>query len=78
MEHVDGRTLRDVLQAEGRLLPTRALEVTADVCAALDVAHAAGIVHRDIKPANVMLDRVRRGQGHGLRDRPGRRRHARP
>ena len=55
MEYVEGRTLRDVLQTEGRLLPQRALEVAADICAALDVAHAAGIVHRDIKPANVML-----------------------
>lgn len=57
MEHVAGRTLRDVLLTEGRLLPQRALEVTADVCSALDAAHAAGIVHRDIKPANVMLTR---------------------
>jgi serine/threonine-protein kinase len=55
MEYVDGRSLRDILTAEGRLLPERALEVTADVCSALDVAHAAGMVHRDIKPANVML-----------------------
>jgi beta-lactam-binding protein with PASTA domain/tRNA A-37 threonylcarbamoyl transferase component Bud32 len=55
MEYVDGRTLRDVLRTEGRLLPQRALEVVADICAALDVAHGAGIVHRDIKPANVML-----------------------
>jgi beta-lactam-binding protein with PASTA domain/predicted Ser/Thr protein kinase len=55
MEYVDGRTLRDVLTTEGRLLPQRALEVTADVCSALEVAHAAGMVHRDIKPANVML-----------------------
>ena len=55
MEYVDGRTLRDVLTTEGRLLPERALEVAADVCAALDAAHAAGMVHRDIKPANVML-----------------------
>jgi serine/threonine protein kinase len=55
MEYVEGRTLRDVLTTEGRLLPQRALEITADVCSALEVAHAAGMVHRDIKPANVML-----------------------
>ncbi len=55
MERVDGRTLREVLQTEGRLLPQRALEVVADVCLALQVAHEAGIVHRDVKPGNVML-----------------------
>jgi serine/threonine-protein kinase len=55
MEHVEGRTLRDVLTTEGRLLPQRALEVAVDICSALEVAHRAGIVHRDIKPANVML-----------------------
>lgn len=57
MELVEGRTLRDVLLEEGRLLPQRALEICAEICAALDVAHSAGIVHRDIKPANVMLTR---------------------
>ena len=51
MEYVEGRTLRDVLAGEGRLLPQRALEITAQVCAALEEAHRAGIVHRDIKPA---------------------------
>ena len=55
MEHVLGRTLRDVLREEGPLLPVRALEIVADVCSALEVAHDADIVHRDIKPANVML-----------------------
>jgi beta-lactam-binding protein with PASTA domain/predicted Ser/Thr protein kinase len=55
MEYVEGRTLRQVLEAEGRLLPTRALEITAQVCAALEQAHRAGIVHRDVKPGNVML-----------------------
>jgi serine/threonine-protein kinase len=55
MEYVAGRTLRDTLAAEGRLLPQRALEIAAAICAALEQAHAAGIVHRDIKPANVMI-----------------------
>ncbi len=55
MEYVDGRTLRDILSTEGRLLPQRAMEITADVCSALDAAHAAGMVHRDVKPANIML-----------------------
>jgi beta-lactam-binding protein with PASTA domain/predicted Ser/Thr protein kinase len=55
MEYVAGQTLREVLATEGRLLPQRALEITAAVCSALEQAHAAGIVHRDIKPANVML-----------------------
>jgi serine/threonine-protein kinase len=55
MEYVEGRTLRQVLEAEGHLLPRRALEITAQVCAALDQAHRAGIVHRDVKPGNVML-----------------------
>jgi beta-lactam-binding protein with PASTA domain/predicted Ser/Thr protein kinase len=55
MEYVDGQTLREILATEGRLLPQRALEITAAICAALEQAHAAGIVHRDIKPGNVML-----------------------
>jgi eukaryotic-like serine/threonine-protein kinase len=55
MEYVEGRTLREVLQTEGALMPTRALEIVAGVCDALQYSHAAGIIHRDIKPANVML-----------------------
>ncbi|WP_163512715.1 Stk1 family PASTA domain-containing Ser/Thr kinase [Fodinicola acaciae] len=55
MEYVEGRTLKEVLADEGRLQPERAMEITADVCSALDFSHRNGIVHRDIKPANVML-----------------------
>ncbi|MHB8341963.1 MAG: Stk1 family PASTA domain-containing Ser/Thr kinase [Mycobacteriales bacterium] len=58
MEYVEGQTLRDLLQTEGRLLPRRALEIVAEVCGALEYSHRAGIVHRDIKPANVMLTRT--------------------
>ena len=56
MEFVEGRTLRDVLRTQGRMLPQRAMEIVADVCAALEHAHEQGIVHRDIKPGNVMLN----------------------
>jgi eukaryotic-like serine/threonine-protein kinase len=57
MEYVDGRTLRDVLKAERHIMPTRALEITAQILNALDYSHRNGIIHRDIKPANVMLTR---------------------
>jgi eukaryotic-like serine/threonine-protein kinase len=57
MEYVDGSTLRDLLHSGRRLLPERAMEITAGVLQALDYSHRNGIVHRDIKPGNVMLTR---------------------
>ncbi|WP_086823322.1 Stk1 family PASTA domain-containing Ser/Thr kinase [Allokutzneria sp. NRRL B-24872] len=57
MEFVDGKTLRDIVKTEGPLHARRAMEVMADVCAALDFSHRHGIVHRDVKPANVMITR---------------------
>ncbi len=57
MEYVDGRTLRDLLRDDRRLLPERAVEITDGVLRALDYSHRNGIVHRDIKPGNVMLTR---------------------
>ncbi|HWS88346.1 MAG TPA: protein kinase [Pyrinomonadaceae bacterium] len=53
-EYIEGETLRSRL-ARGPLAPAEALDVAAQVAAALSAAHAEGVVHRDIKPENVML-----------------------
>ncbi|GAA3143789.1 Stk1 family PASTA domain-containing Ser/Thr kinase [Nonomuraea roseoviolacea] len=58
MEYVDGRTLRDLLRADRRLMPERAAELVDGILRALDYSHRGGIVHRDIKPANVMITRA--------------------
>lgn len=57
MEYVEGDTLRDIVRSQGPMTPKRAMEVVADVCAALDFSHRNMIVHRDVKPANVMITR---------------------
>ncbi|MTV25171.1 Stk1 family PASTA domain-containing Ser/Thr kinase [Nitriliruptoraceae bacterium ZYF776] len=54
MELVDGRSMQQAITAGG-LTEDRALEVVADVCAALGYAHERGLVHRDIKPGNILL-----------------------
>src|SRR5664279_2753236 len=56
MEYVNGETLREALAREGEFSTRRALEIAADICAALDFSHRHGIVHRNISPKNVMLD----------------------
>jgi serine/threonine-protein kinase len=55
MEYVEGKTLREILRQGRKILPERALEISAGVLSALEYSHRAGIIHRDIKPANVML-----------------------
>ncbi len=60
MEYVNGRTLSQILRADGPLHPDRVADVGADVAAALGFAHRNGVVHRDVKPGNVLVDQ------HGL------------
>jgi hypothetical protein len=55
MEYVPGGTLADLLQREGRLPASRAVEIARQAAAALQAAHDAGIVHRDLKPGNLMV-----------------------
>jgi len=55
MELLSGETLADRLLRQGRLDPSEAAAIAAQVADALDEAHRAGIVHRDVKPANIML-----------------------
>ncbi|MDQ3820675.1 MAG: serine/threonine protein kinase, partial [Acidobacteriota bacterium] len=55
-EYVDGVTLRDYIR--GRLLKLHeVLDIAAQIAAALNAAHEAGVVHRDIKPENIMIRR---------------------
>jgi serine/threonine protein kinase len=56
MEFVEGRTLSETLEREGRFTPERAVRIAADICDVLAEAHNLGIVHRDLKPSNIMLN----------------------
>jgi tRNA A-37 threonylcarbamoyl transferase component Bud32 len=56
MEYVDGRSLRDILRAEGPLASDRILELLGQLCDGLAHAHQHGLVHRDFKPDNVLVE----------------------
>jgi beta-lactam-binding protein with PASTA domain/predicted Ser/Thr protein kinase len=55
MEYVQGRTLADILRANGHVNSMQAAEIAGEVAAALGFAHRNGVVHRDIKPANILI-----------------------
>ncbi len=55
MEYVQGRTLADILRANGSVNSQQAAEIASEVAAAIGFAHRNGVVHRDIKPANILV-----------------------
>ncbi len=55
MKYIQGRTVKELLHAEGRLSVASAAQILAQVGDALDYAHRQGFIHRDIKPSNMMI-----------------------
>jgi CheY-like chemotaxis protein len=55
MEFVEGGSLRDFLNARGRVPPDEALRLLEDIAAGLAHAHTRGVCHRDLKPSNVLV-----------------------
>ncbi|HEV2672362.1 MAG TPA: protein kinase [Gemmatimonadales bacterium] len=56
MEYVEGTSLRQLIDSRGKLPVAVALTVGKQLCRALEVAHAEGVIHRDIKPQNIVVD----------------------
>lgn len=55
MEYVAGKSLKEYIDARGRLDPQETLRLGTQIALGLAAAHAQGVIHRDVKPGNVML-----------------------
>jgi serine/threonine protein kinase len=55
MEYIDGKTLKQVIKANGRINSQEILDIAYQIAKALECAHKSNIIHRDIKPDNIMI-----------------------
>jgi serine/threonine protein kinase len=56
MEYVEGKSLKDLIRARGRLPIAITLSVGKQLARALEIAHEQGVIHRDIKPQNMVVE----------------------
>ncbi len=57
MELIDGATLAEMIEKDGRLPEPVAIDFAAQICNGLSYAHRQGLLHRDVKPANILVTR---------------------
>ena len=55
MKYVDGQSLADIIEKEGRLRPRRALQIVKQITQGLAHLHKFSLVHRDVKPGNILV-----------------------
>ncbi len=60
MEYVEGVDLRHLIQEKKKFSPEEAVQITEQICRALEATHNVGVIHRDLKPQNIMRDRTGR------------------
>jgi serine/threonine-protein kinase len=56
MEYVEGTSLKQLISSRGKLPMPVTLTIGKQLCRALEVAHAEGVIHRDIKPQNMVVE----------------------
>lgn len=56
MEHLTGRSLKQLIRQEAPVAPVRAIDITLQILKAARFAHRHGVIHRDLKPHNVIVD----------------------
>ncbi len=56
MEYIDGKTLEELLEVQGRFSAREASLIGIKLCGALAAVHGAGVIHRDVKAQNVIRE----------------------